>query len=159
MNTFLTVITAFFITVVSSQSAYGDGSGGSSPVISSCPTQFAITSFSASCQRHGTGCQFSFDVATNESLSSPVACSVDFPDVAEELPIVPFTLCTGDRSIVWGWAPVGPPNGSATDYSLIITDAALGLKASKIWDASDFPMTTAGATVYQTFTGDENFDI
>lgn len=73
--------------------------------------------------------------------------------------MVPFTYCTSDRTIVWGWAPIGPPNGTATAYSLIITDTSLGLKAAKLWDAADFPLVTSGATVFQNYTGEQSFDI
>lgn len=98
-------------------------------------------------------------MATNESLSSPVTCTSSFPDVAVELPPVPYTLCTEDRSIVWSWEPVGLANASATGYALIITDTTLGLAAAKLWDAVDFPMATSGGAVYQNFTGEKDFDI
>lgn len=88
-----------------------------------------------------------------------MTCTSSFPDQAVELPTVPYTLCTQDRSIVWGWAPVGTTNASATGYSLIITDATLGLAAAKLWDASDFPMATSSGVVYQNFTGEGDFDI
>lgn len=88
-----------------------------------------------------------------------MTCTASFPDVAIELPTVAYTLCTQDRSIVWGWAPVGPANASATGYSLIVTDATLGLASAKLWDAADFPMSTSGGAVYQNFTGEPDFDI
>lgn len=102
---------------------------------------------------------FSFDVATNASLSSSVSCSASFDDVAVELPLVPFTLCTEDHTIVWGWAPMGPPNGTATDYSLMITDSELGLAAAKIWPASEYPMVRSGAAQYQEYNGTASFSM
>lgn len=105
--------------------------------------------------------RFKFQVATNDSLSLPVSCSAHYPNNAIHLPQVPYTLCTKERSIVWGWVPIEPPNGSVTFYSLTITDAEMGLKSAKLWDASDFPMVPArtGSTEYQNFTGAANFDI
>lgn len=190
MKSLQTLTTAFLFTIASSQAPYGSGTGSSSPdpgsagpVTTSCPTQFFITSFSASCTPHGEGCscvdshkrqishpagprrsslltlcnRFRFDVATNASLSSPVTCSASFNDVAMELPLVPFTLCTEDHTIVWGWAPMGPPNGTATDYSLMLTDSEWGLAAAKIWPASDYPMARSGASMYQEFNGSASF--
>ncbi|KAJ4385721.1 hypothetical protein N0V93_010150 [Gnomoniopsis smithogilvyi] len=167
MKSFVKVTAALLTSAVSSQQTYGSGSGSGSgsdsgsgspePVITSCPAQFSITSFSASCTPHGEGCSFSFDVATNASFDSPISCGASFDDVSIQLPLVPFTLCTDNHTIVWGWAPIGPPNGTATDYSLIIADSALNLAAAKIWDASDYPMVALGATESQIFNGSASF--
>lgn len=70
-------------------------------------------------------------------------------------------MCTENHDIVWGWAPIGPPNGTATNYALLITDAELDLAAAKIWDASDYPMIEdeATSTEYQRFTGSTSFTL
>lgn len=55
MKSCLSAITVLLVTAVSSQ-AYGSGIEGSGPAVTSCPIQFAITAFSASCVHIGTGC-------------------------------------------------------------------------------------------------------
>lgn len=88
----------------------------------------------------------------------PVTCSVELPSVAQILPPVHWTYCS-DKDAYWGFTPIAPPGGNASDFALILADEDLGLVGTKVWGVEDFPVLEGKTGAYREYLGPTDFKV
>ncbi|KAK4162909.1 hypothetical protein QBC43DRAFT_301651 [Cladorrhinum sp. PSN259] len=115
--------------------------------------EFDVREFSAGCLPHGTLCNISFKVATNQQ-AFPTTCSFSgTPLGSSSLPDVGFTPCQ-DPSIAWSFRRVpSSESGQPPFYELALVTAEQSLAAAKFFPGSEFPLVNAGSSFYQQYNG------
>lgn len=86
-----------------------------------------------------------------DQVATQTNCNVSIT-TAYTLPNVPSTTCV-DPSISWSFSAID----SGNNYTLVLAAAQQGLTAAKFWDKADFPIISAGSTVYQQYIGPNSF--